>query len=250
MERRADYSVSLRAKQDTGVRIPRDTATEYGQRGALSLTLQLIWPLDLGPEPVASAPRAASVRVWEMMSRDGGQQGATDAGACECFLAQRTASSGAGVERGGRRWARATPGHGRAPTRTEMMQTVPKSRSRKVNSYVRAVRALDAIRRKREERFVRPFDLNRDALAAEVATRLRALTGGQHAGPGVASRHCRRVGTRREPASAIVRRSHHTHARSEPDGSSPPWRHEGGAAAGRERCRDQRGRSRSASQIA
>jgi hypothetical protein len=62
MERRADYSVSLRAKQDTGVRIPRDTATEYGQRGALSLTLQLIWPLDLGPEPVASAPRAASVR--------------------------------------------------------------------------------------------------------------------------------------------------------------------------------------------
>jgi hypothetical protein len=65
-----------------------------------------------------------------------------------------------------------------------MIQTVPKSRSRKVNSYVQAVRALDAIRRKREERhdrFVRSLDLKRDALAAEVATRLHALSGGQHA---------------------------------------------------------------------
>jgi hypothetical protein len=47
------------------------------------------------------------------------------------------------------------------------------------------VRALDAIRRKREERydrFVRPVDLKRDALAAEVATRLRARSGGQHTG--------------------------------------------------------------------
>jgi hypothetical protein len=43
-----------------------------------------------------------------------------------------------------------------------MMQTVRKSRSQKVNGYVRAVRALDAMRRKREERydrFVRRFDL-------------------------------------------------------------------------------------------
>jgi len=65
------------------------------------------------------------------------------------------------------------------------MQTVRKSRRRKVNGYVRVVRALDATRRKPEERcdrFVRPFDLKRDALAAEVATRLRALSGGQHAG--------------------------------------------------------------------
>jgi hypothetical protein len=62
-----------------------------------------------------------------------------------------------------------------------MIQTVPKSRSRKVNVYVRAVRALDAIRRKREEqddRFVRPFDLKLDALAAEVGTRVRARSGG------------------------------------------------------------------------
>jgi hypothetical protein len=69
-----------------------------------------------------------------------------------------------------------------------------------VNGYVRVVRALDAIRRKREERynrFVWAFDLKRDALAADVATRLRALSGGQHAG------------------------------------AQPPWRHEGGGADGR-----------------
>ena len=42
--------------------------------------------------------------------------------------------------------------------------------------------ALEAVRRKREaryERVVRPLDRKRDALAAEVATRLRALSGGQ-----------------------------------------------------------------------
>jgi hypothetical protein len=65
-----------------------------------------------------------------------------------------------------------------------MMQAIPKSRSRKVNGYVKAVLALEAARRKREERydrFVRPLDRRRDELAAEVATRLRALSGGQHA---------------------------------------------------------------------
>jgi len=62
-----------------------------------------------------------------------------------------------------------------------MMQAIPKSRSRKVNGYVKAVLALEAARRKREDRFVRPLDRRRDELAAEVATRLRALSGGQHA---------------------------------------------------------------------
>ena len=49
---------------------------------------------------------------------------------------------------------------------------------------MKTVLALEAVRRKREERydrFVRPLDRRRDALAAEVATRLRALSGGQHA---------------------------------------------------------------------
>ena len=49
---------------------------------------------------------------------------------------------------------------------------------------MKTVLALEAVRRKREERydrFVRPLDRGRDALAAEVATRLRALSGGQHA---------------------------------------------------------------------
>jgi hypothetical protein len=46
------------------------------------------------------------------------------------------------------------------------------------------VLALEAVRRKREERydrFIRPLDRKRDQLAADVATRLRALSGGQHA---------------------------------------------------------------------
>jgi hypothetical protein len=41
--------------------------------------------------------------------------------------------------------------------------------------------ALEAVRRRREaryERVVRPLDRKRDQLAAEVATRLRALSGG------------------------------------------------------------------------
>ena len=65
-----------------------------------------------------------------------------------------------------------------------MIQTIPKSRSRKVNGYVRAMLALEAVRRKREERydrFIRPLDRKRDQLGAEIAARLRALSGGQHA---------------------------------------------------------------------
>lgn len=63
-----------------------------------------------------------------------------------------------------------------------MPQTIPRSKSRKVNGYVKAVRRLEAVRRKREERydrFVRPLDRKRDELAAEVAARERALNGGQ-----------------------------------------------------------------------
>ena len=65
-----------------------------------------------------------------------------------------------------------------------MMPVIPRSGSRKVNGYVKAVLALDAVRRKREaryERVVRPLDRRRDALMVEVATRLRALSGGQRA---------------------------------------------------------------------
>ena len=62
--------------------------------------------------------------------------------------------------------------------------TIPRSKSRKVNGYVKAVLALEAVRRKREERYdrlVRPLDRKRDALAVEVAARERALSGGQQA---------------------------------------------------------------------
>ena len=65
-----------------------------------------------------------------------------------------------------------------------MMPVIPRSGSRKVNGYVKAVLALEAVRRKREaryERVVRPLDRKRDALTVEVATRLRALSGGQRA---------------------------------------------------------------------
>jgi hypothetical protein len=50
-----------------------------------------------------------------------------------------------------------------------MVQAIAKSRSRKVNGYVKAVLALEAARQRRDE------------LAAEVAARTRALSGGQHA---------------------------------------------------------------------
>jgi hypothetical protein len=64
-----------------------------------------------------------------------------------------------------------------------MMPMIPRSGSRKVNGYVNAALALDAVRRKREARYdVFPLDRRRDALADEVATRLRALSGGQLAG--------------------------------------------------------------------
>jgi hypothetical protein len=65
-----------------------------------------------------------------------------------------------------------------------MTQMIPRSKSRKVNGYVKAVLALEAVRRKREERcdrFVRPLDRKRNVLAAEVAPRERALSGGQQA---------------------------------------------------------------------
>jgi hypothetical protein len=65
-----------------------------------------------------------------------------------------------------------------------MTQVIPKSRSRKVNGYVKAVLALEAVRRKREdryERFVRPLDRKRDELVAEVAARVKAVSGGQYA---------------------------------------------------------------------
>jgi ABC-type uncharacterized transport system ATPase component len=66
-----------------------------------------------------------------------------------------------------------------------MMLVIPRSGSRNVNGYVKAVLALEAVRRKREDRYervVRPLDRRRDGLAVEVATRLRALSGGQRAG--------------------------------------------------------------------
>ena len=65
-----------------------------------------------------------------------------------------------------------------------MRPVIPRTGSRKVNGYVKAVLALEAVRRKREDRYarvVRPLDRRRDQLAAEVATRRRALSGGQFA---------------------------------------------------------------------
>jgi hypothetical protein len=65
-----------------------------------------------------------------------------------------------------------------------MKQTMPRSTSRKVNGYVKAALALEAVRRKREERYdryVRPLDRQRDVLAVEAATREMALSGGQQA---------------------------------------------------------------------
>jgi hypothetical protein len=65
-----------------------------------------------------------------------------------------------------------------------MSQVVPKSRSRKVNGYVKAMLALEAVRRKRDaryERYVRAIDQKRDRLVVDVETRRRALTGGQQA---------------------------------------------------------------------
>ena len=58
------------------------------------------------------------------------------------------------------------------------MHVIPRSGSRTVKGYVKAVLALEAVRKKRG-RVVRPLDRRRDELAADVATRLRALSGGQ-----------------------------------------------------------------------
>ena len=47
---------------------------------------------------------------------------------------------------------------------------------------MKAVLALEAVRKKRDDRYervVRPLDRRRDELATEVATRRRALSGGQ-----------------------------------------------------------------------
>lgn len=65
-----------------------------------------------------------------------------------------------------------------------MSQVVPKSRSRKVNGYVKAMLALEAVRRKRDDRYdryLRALDQKRDRLTVAVATRRRTLTGGQQA---------------------------------------------------------------------
>jgi hypothetical protein len=51
-----------------------------------------------------------------------------------------------------------------------------------VNGYVKALLALEAMRKKRDQRYdryVRALDQKRDGLAGEVETRKRALTGGQ-----------------------------------------------------------------------
>jgi hypothetical protein len=63
-----------------------------------------------------------------------------------------------------------------------MRHVIPRSGSRKVNGYMKAVLALEAVRKKREERYtrvVRPLDRKRDEVVAEVARRLRALSSGQ-----------------------------------------------------------------------
>ena len=75
-----------------------------------------------------------------------------------------------------------------------------KPKSRKVAGYVKAVLALEAVERKRAERYdryVRPLDAKRDALRADVALRTRALNGGQTA---QAQRRLREI---KAPASAV-----------------------------------------------
>jgi hypothetical protein len=63
-----------------------------------------------------------------------------------------------------------------------MMHVIARAGSRKVKGYVKAVLAFEAVRRKRAARYarvVRPLDRRRDELAAEAATRRRALSGGR-----------------------------------------------------------------------
>ena len=62
-----------------------------------------------------------------------------------------------------------------------MRHVIPRSGSRKVNGYMKAVLALEAVRKKCEERYtrvVRQLERKRDEVA-EVARRLRALSSGQ-----------------------------------------------------------------------
>ena len=57
-------------------------------------------------------------------------------------------------------------------------------RVNQVNGHVKAMLALEAVRRKREEhydRYLRPLDRKRDTVAVEIATRERTLSGGQQA---------------------------------------------------------------------
>jgi hypothetical protein len=65
-----------------------------------------------------------------------------------------------------------------------MLPAIPKSRSRKVNSHVKRVLALEAIRKRRAERYeryVRPLDVRCNALMADAGTRALTLSGGQAA---------------------------------------------------------------------
>jgi PD-(D/E)XK nuclease superfamily len=85
-----------------------------------------------------------------------------------------TARSGASAGRGGRR---AEPGKEMNATR----HLLPRSGSRKVNGYVKAVLALEAVRRSARtgtRASCARSTCRRDELAAEVATRRQALSGG------------------------------------------------------------------------
>jgi hypothetical protein len=90
-----------------------------------------------------------------------------------------------------------------------MPPVIARSRSRKVNGYVEAVLALEAVRRKREDgyaRYVQPLDRRRDRLAVEVDRRLRALIGTQ-------------LGEARRTLDAI--KGGTDHARSRAEGERP-----------------------------
>jgi hypothetical protein len=60
-------------------------------------------------------------------------------------------------------------GGGSGKAKNAMVHVIARSASRKVNGYVKAILALEAVRKKREDRYarlVRPLDRRRDALAA------------------------------------------------------------------------------------
>jgi hypothetical protein len=80
-----------------------------------------------------------------------------------------------------------------------MPQAIPRSASREANRYVRALLALEGVHLKREERydrFVRPLDPKRDAVAGDIATGQKALSGSHYA-------EARRRGALSKPASQI-----------------------------------------------